>query len=101
MSDGYTYTVISAHPGEPTRIEVSFYLDDRAWISVPGAGGSRPHLHVVHEHVSVSIGPRTETVTAGDVALARQLADQAARYAAEVERLATQQQADDAGTTAA
>ena len=101
MSDGYTYTVISAHPGEPTRIEVSFYLDDRAWISVPGAGSSRPHLHVVQEHVSVSIGPSTETVTAQDVALARQLAAKAARYAAEVERLAAEHTQPGEGNTAA
>ena len=101
MSDGYTYTVISAHPGEPTRIEVSFYLDDRAWISVPGAGTRRPHLHIAHEHVSVSVGPRAETVTAEDVALARTLADEAARYAAEIERLSTDHEQPGGGNAAA
>ena len=36
MSDGYTYTTISARPGERPRIGVAFYLDEHAWITVPG-----------------------------------------------------------------
>ncbi|MGH3276470.1 MAG: hypothetical protein ACRDNZ_19345 [Streptosporangiaceae bacterium] len=101
MSGGYTYTVINAHPGEPARIGVSFYLDEHAWITVPGAGGTRPHLHIAHGEVSVSIGPRDETVTAEDVVLAHKLADQAAAYAAEIERLRASHDASGSGTTAA
>ena len=36
MSEGYTYTTISAHPGEPVQVEVAFYLDQRAWLEVCG-----------------------------------------------------------------
>ncbi|MGI8446090.1 MAG: hypothetical protein ACR2MP_02665 [Streptosporangiaceae bacterium] len=101
MSDGYTYTVITAGPHEPTRIGVSFYLDEHAWITVPGTGSTRPHLHIAHGDVSVSICPRTGTVTAEDVALARNLADEATTYAAEVERLSKRHESGDCGTTAA
>ena len=101
MSGGYTYTSISARPGEPTRIGVSFYLDEDVWIAVAGADTDRPHLHIAHGEVSVAIGTRTEMVTAGDAKIARHLADQAASYAAEVERLAAANEADGSGTTAA
>ena len=95
MSDGYTYTTISARPGERPRIGVAFYLDEHAWITVPGTDEGRPHLHIAHGDVSVSISPPAETVTAEDVVIARRLADQAAEYAAEIERLSEHQQADD------
>ena len=50
--------------------------------------GGRPFLSVSHGDVSVHIGPRTDAeVTAEDARIARKLADQAASYAAEVERL--------------
>ena len=45
------------------------------------------------------IGPRTDEVTAEDAKIARNLADQAATYAAEIERLAASSTAD--GTSAA
>ena len=48
MSDGYTYTTISARPDERPRIGVAFYLDERAWITVPGTDEGRPHLHIAH-----------------------------------------------------
>jgi hypothetical protein len=98
---GYTYTSIVVRPGEPTDIGVSFYLDDHAWVTVAGAGTDRPHLHIAQGEVSVSIGPRTETVTADDVVIARRLADQAAEYAAEMQRLSEEQQPGSPGTTAA
>ena len=101
MSGGYTYTSISASPGEPTRIGVSFYLDQDTWIVVPGTGTDKPHLTIAHGDVSVSIGPRTHEVTSEDAKIARNLADQAATYAAEIERLAAANTADGAGTTAA
>ena len=41
MSDGCTHTTLSAHPGEPVRVGVSFYLDELAWIAVPGIGAGR------------------------------------------------------------
>jgi hypothetical protein len=87
MSEGYAYTTISARPGEPTRVTVSFYLDQHSWIAVPGIKNGKPHLNITHGEVSVSIGPSAEQVTAQDALLARTLADKAARYAAEVERL--------------
>jgi len=97
--DGYTYTTISAGPGEPTHITVSFYLDDAAWITVYGAGKGRPQLGIAHGEVSVNIAPRAEGIgTAEDVRIARTLADKAAAYAAEVERLAA---STDAGPAAA
>jgi len=89
MSAGYTYTTLSAHPGEPVRVGVSFYLDERASIQVPGTGTDAPHLSVSHGDVLVSIGPaRPDQVTEQDARIARKLAARAAAYAAEVERLA-------------
>jgi hypothetical protein len=85
----YTYTTISAGPGDPTRIGVSFYLDSQAVIRMTGAGTDRPFLSLMHGDVWVRINPRTDSLTAADAAPARNLADLAARYADEVERLAT------------
>ncbi|MGH3155984.1 MAG: hypothetical protein ACRDNF_05340 [Streptosporangiaceae bacterium] len=103
MSEGYTYTTISAHRGEPVRVGVSFYLDELAFIDVCGTKpGTRPFLSVSHGDVSVHIGPRTDAkVTAEDAQIARTLADQAAIYAAEVERLSGEAKADSSGTAAA
>ena len=80
---------------------MAFYLDEHAWITVPGTDDGRPHLHIAHGEVSVSISPPAETITAEDVVIARRLADQAAEYAAEIERLRAHQQADSFGPTAA
>jgi hypothetical protein len=99
MSGGYTYTTIVTRREQPTRIGVSFYLDADAWITVPGAGTGTPHLTIAHGDVSVRIGPRADEVTAEDARIARNLADQAAIYAAAVERLAASTTAD--GTNAA
>ena len=101
MSDGYTYTTISARPGQHPRITVAFYLDEHAWITVPGTDDGRPHLHIAHGEVSASISPPAETVTTEDVEIAHRLADQAAEYAAEIKRLREHQQADSFGPTAA
>ena len=49
----------------------------------------------------MSISPPDETVTAQDVMIGRRLADQAAEYAAEIDRLRAHQQADSFGPTAA
>jgi hypothetical protein len=89
MSAGYTYTTLSAHPGEPVKVAVSFYLDEHAWINVCGAEAGRPHLAVSHGDVSVSFALACPgQATDQDARLARALADEAATYAAEVERLA-------------
>lgn len=89
MSGGYTYTTISARPGEPVRVGVGFYLGQDAWIAVCGAGDDRPHLALRHGDVTVSIGPaRADQVTQEDARIAQRLADQTARYAAEIGRLA-------------
>ena len=86
---GYTYTTLSARPGEPVRVGVSFYLDIQAWITVSGIGSGAPRLSIAHGEVSVTIGPRPGEVTGEDARIARTLAGQAAMYAAAVERLST------------
>ena len=103
MSEGYTYTTLSSHPGEPVRVGVSFYLDERAYIEFYGAEpGGRPFLSVSHGDVSVHIGPRTDAeVTAEDARIARTLADLAASYAAEIERLSGTGNPDGSGAAAA
>ena len=84
---GYTHTTLSAHPGEPVRVGVSFYLDDTSWITTAGTESGKPLLVIAHGDVSVHFCPRPGGVTAGDARLARELADQAAEYAACLERL--------------
>ena len=87
MSDGsYAYTTITAAPGEPTRIDVSFYLSEHAWVKAHTSAKDRPFLSVRLGDVSVRIAPRTDGLTAQDAKIARHLADQAALYAEEVER---------------
>jgi hypothetical protein len=86
--EGSTYTTISARPGEAPQIGVSFHLDRGAWIAVCGVEAGRPHLSILHGDVSVRITPCSpDAVTADDAPTARLLADQAATYAAELERL--------------
>jgi hypothetical protein len=87
MNEGYTYTTISAHPGEPVQVHVAFYLNQHAWLEICGTG--KPHLAISQGDVSVSIAPACpDQVTEQDAQLARKLADQAATYAAAIERLA-------------
>ena len=89
MSDGYTYTTISARPGERPRIGVAFYLDEHAWITVPGTDERQAApAHRARRGVGVASARAAEAITAEDVVIARRLADQAAEYAAEIERLA-------------
>jgi hypothetical protein len=61
---GYTYTTLSAGPGEPVRVQVSFYLDSAAWIRVPGVAEGVPHLLMEHGDVSVSFSPSPGEVSA-------------------------------------
>lgn len=90
MSEGYSYATITASKDEPTRVSVSFYLDDAAWLAVctdPQTG--RAHLSIAYGDVSVAICPLPGEVTARDARIARELADKAGAYAAEVERLSS------------
>jgi hypothetical protein len=99
VSEGYSYTTLSAHPGEPVQVGVALHLDERAWIVTCGAGKARPHLAVRLGDVAVSICPASPgNVTEDDARIARRLADEAAKYAAEIERLAA---ADGPGGAAA
>jgi hypothetical protein len=101
VSAGYTYTTLSAHPGEPVQVGVLLHLDELAWISVPGIGSGRPHLSIAHGDVSVAILPSSpDEVTAADARIARTLADKAATYAAEIERLCAASKASGPGTAA-
>jgi hypothetical protein len=102
MSEGYTYTTLSGGPGEPIKVGVSFYLDEQAWITVCGIKAEKPHLTVEHGDVHVRFAPRSDKkITPEDAQMARTLADQAAIYAAEIERLSGTTKADSSGTAAA
>jgi hypothetical protein len=87
VSGGYTYTTIVAGPDEPVRIEVSFYLDDAARIRNYDTGRDRPQFGIQHGDVEVTFAIGHGRVSEDDARLARELADKAAIYAAEVERL--------------
>jgi hypothetical protein len=92
VSDGYTYTTLSAHRGEPVRVGVAFYLDDRAWIRFIPGDQRAPHLTIAQDDVSAQISPASPArVTRQDARLARELADRAAEYATAIERLAAEQ----------
>jgi hypothetical protein len=99
MSGGYSYTTLSGGPHEPMRVSVSFYLDADARVTVPGMSTGKPHLAIEHGDVSVRVCPRPGGVTAEDARFAATVAEQAAVYAAELERLHTGR--DDAGAGAA
>jgi hypothetical protein len=101
VSAGYTYTTIQAGPDEPVRIGVLCYLDDAASIRVCGQDNDRPQLWIAHGDVSVTILPTLGQVTAADARIARDLADKAAAYAAEVERLRAEHDAKAAADSAA
>jgi hypothetical protein len=90
--EAYSHTTIYSRPGEPTHIGVSFLLDTTAWIAAIGVGKDRCHLHIDHGDVTVNIGPIDATqLTATDVTVARRLADAAATYLAECDRLLAEQ----------
>jgi glutamine synthetase len=95
MEHGYTYTVITGHPGEAMKVRTSFYLDETAHIVLVGAGTDRAFLSIDHGDVSVDIGPRVNVKpTDQDVDLIRQLAEKSAALLAEVERLHAEHAAD-------
>ncbi|MEV6866789.1 hypothetical protein AB0M44_38055 [Streptosporangium subroseum] len=86
----YTRAVVTLDE-DGTRLDTAFrtpYLS----VSALGADGGRPFLHLSSREAQVVIsttggGPVTEQ----DVTLARQIADAAARYLADCERLHAQQ----------
>jgi hypothetical protein len=55
---------------------------------VPGAGTGKPHLRISHGDVMAQFCPQdADPVTGEDARIARELADKAAGYAAEIERM--------------
>jgi hypothetical protein len=93
VSAGYSYTSIVSGVNETPRIEVSFYLDDAADIRVYGLGRDQVHLTVRYGQVGVDFSPTRGRITEADTRAARELANQAAIYAADVERLKAEQDA--------
>jgi hypothetical protein len=93
VNGGYSYTSIVSAVDEPTRIEVSFYLDDAADIRVYGLGSDQLHLAVRYGQVGVDFAPTRGQITAADTQAARELASHAAIYAADLERLKAEQDA--------
>lgn len=86
----YTYVSASIHEGI-TRLGVSFHTADLAVMALT-VDDERPFLSLGSSEGEVSVsttgcGP----VTAADLALAREIADAAARYRDECERLHTAQ----------
>jgi hypothetical protein len=80
---------------------MSLYLDGVTWIEVYGAGKDKPHLNISVGEASVNICPQPQGITAADARIARRLADKAASYAAEIERLAAASEAAAGGPAAA
>jgi hypothetical protein len=87
MTGGYTYTTITGGLEEPMRIGVSFYLDSAAYIRNYGVGSERAQFGISHGDVEVTFAVPHGQASEEDARLARELADKAAIYAAEVERL--------------
>ncbi len=87
----YAYATITMAPDEPSRVDVSFYLNEDAWVRAHTQAADQPFLSVRLGDVSVRIAPRRDGLTKQDAKIARHLADQAALYAAEVERRSSAQ----------
>ncbi|MGH3155401.1 MAG: hypothetical protein ACRDNF_02320 [Streptosporangiaceae bacterium] len=100
MSGGYTYTTITGGPEEPVRIGVSFYLDDAARIRNYGVGEDRAQFGIAHGDVEVTFAVPHGQVSEDDARVGRELADKAAIYAAEVERLHAEHEARVANSAA-
>ena len=101
MSGGYSYTSITSEPGEPTRVGVSFHLDQTAWVRAVGLDSDRPHLTINHGDVSAHIAPVPGPITQDSARIARNLADQAAQYADALQRLANEHDAQAVSDAAA
>ncbi|GIH91176.1 hypothetical protein ACFFMN_09280 [Planobispora siamensis] len=82
----YTYVTTSIDK-DTTRLGIDFYTAD-LWVSVLDIGGKRPALTVSSREARVLVsstggGPITDQ----DLRIAREIADAAARYLADCERL--------------
>ncbi|MGI5324834.1 hypothetical protein [Actinomadura nitritigenes] len=83
----YSYTTVVVEPDGSTRIGVSLQPDESVSV-LCSTGRPRAQISVTHAAADVVITPTDpESPTAGDVQVARQLAESFAVYAAEVERL--------------
>jgi hypothetical protein len=77
-------------PDGVAGVDASVRLGDFSRIYCHRYGGAAPVLSIVDAHVALSVGvPDPGHVTVQDVTRARELAAAVARYAAELERLAT------------
>ncbi|MUN42853.1 hypothetical protein [Actinomadura litoris] len=85
--DAYSYTTIQVERDGTADVHVSLHPDE--WMSVLCVTGrERAYLSISHAKASVTVCPtRPDAPTAGDLRVARQLAEAFAVYAAEVERL--------------
>ncbi|WP_327048822.1 hypothetical protein OG320_13620 [Microbispora sp. NBC_01189] len=90
----YTHVSMSIDPGRRPRIGVSFYTPVlRAGARVLESG--RPFLSLESDEANVTVSTTgAGPVTAGDVEVARQIFNAAARYLADCERLHADQSAD-------
>jgi hypothetical protein len=93
VSAGYSYTTISSGADQPARIHVDFHLDDDAWVRACGHDDGKPQLSIHHRDTGAVFAPTLGQITQTDARLARELADQAAIYADQVERLLAENEA--------
>ncbi|MEV0419367.1 hypothetical protein [Streptosporangium canum] len=95
MSDRKPSTHVTAAIREGvTRLDIAFYTP-YLQVMVLGVGSTRPILDFYSPEGQVSISTTgAGPVTANDVTLAREIADAAARYLAECERLHTEHPTD-------
>ena len=85
--DAYSYTTVQVEPDGSARVHVSMYLDESVSV-LTATGRGRAQISMRHARADVTVGPTNPTApTAGDVQIARRLAESFATYAAEVERL--------------
>jgi len=64
-----------------------------SWVRAYGRDSGQPQLSIRHGSVCADVAPTPGQITEADTRAARELADQAAIYAADVERLYAEQQA--------
>lgn len=85
--DAYSYTTVTVEPDGTATVHVSMRPDEqvRVWCT---PGRDRAQISLAHARADVVITPTDPTApTAGDVRVARRLAESFATFAAEVERL--------------
>src|SRR5437868_9391613 len=83
----YSYTTVSVETDGTAAVSVSLQTDERVSV-LCGTGRDRAQISVWHAGAHVTVCPTNASApTAGDVQVARLLAESFAVYAAEVERL--------------